>query len=342
MLLAFELSGEHDTLPRAEVLACFEALGIDYEEKRFFNQLLIVETDGFEGEPFSKRLAMSRHIFEVLGICEAEKETILKMVDELKVGFGKGLSFGVRVKVKDSGLSSTDLERSIGEAIHRKGYQVNLKTPGKIFRGVINGDLCVFGLLLSSVDRGRFEARLPHLRPFFFPGVLLPRIARTLVNLSRVRSGDALFDPFCGTGGILIEGGYVGAELFGGDVQQKMVAGSRTNLMHYGLDARLIVGDAMRVPLKDDSMDAVVIDPPYGRSAIVKARSIEELYRQTLREVHRVLKEGRRLVIVSDFSFDEQIEEGFEIEERHSYRVHKSMTRHITVLVKSSMNAIPV
>jgi len=335
MLLAFELSGEDETLPEAEILASLGALDVHYEEEVSVSQLLVLETNNFDVKLLSKRLAMTHNIFEVMGICEAEEDTIFQMIDDLKIDFSKEESFMMRVKTKDDNLSSANLEKKIGARICKKGYKVDLEDPDRVFRAVISGGICVFGLLLHPTNRGDFATRLPHKRPFFFPGVILPRVSRVLVNLSQIRSGELLFDPFCGTGGLLIEGAFVDARLVGADVQMKMASGTKENLMHYGTkDAALIVCDASMMPLRNSCVDAVVADPPYGRSAIVKARSIEELYRESLKEIYRVLKVGGRLVIVSDFPFDETIGGSFEVEDRFDYRVHKSMTRYITVLKK--------
>ena len=54
---------------------------------------------------------------------------------------------------------------------------------------------------------------------------MMPRMARALVNISLVNPGEWLFDPFCGTGGILIEASDVGAVAAGGDMDRVMVTG---------------------------------------------------------------------------------------------------------------------
>ncbi len=91
-------------------------------------------------------------------------------------------------------------------------------------------------------------------------------------------------------------------------------------------------GDAKRLPFKDESIDAAVLDTPYGRSALIEARSKEDLLAESLKELFRVLKLGRRMVIVADRPIDVQVRAaGFEIIQVHSDRVHRSLTRHIFV-----------
>ncbi len=42
-----------------------------------------------------------------------------------------------------------------------------------------------------------------------------PKLARCMVNLTGVKENDLVLDPFCGTGGILIEAGIMGARVIG-------------------------------------------------------------------------------------------------------------------------------
>ncbi len=224
----------------------------------------------------------------------------------------------------------------MGALIHKKGYPVDLENPVVMFRLVLTEDKCVFGRLIESVDRGQYEVRRPQQRPFFHPGVLLPRFARALVNISSLSDG-ILLDPFCGTGGILIEAALIGAQCVGIDVQQKMVLGTGFNLKYYDMGGMLIVGDACETPLKSEKVDAVVTDLPYGKSALIQARSLEHLYHDSLREIYRVLKKNKKAVIVSQIPLDKLADEvGFIVRERHQQRVHRSLTRQIIVLQKKS------
>lgn len=52
---------------------------------------------------------------------------------------------------------------------------------------------------------------------------MMPRMARTLVNLSLCGTGATLLDPFCGTGGILIEAEMLGIHTLGSDFDPLMI-----------------------------------------------------------------------------------------------------------------------
>jgi len=155
-------------------------------------------------------------------------------------------------------------------------------------------------------------------------------MARALVNISQVRAGERLLDPFAGTCGILIEACLIGIEGVGIEVQSRLVKGASCNLS--GLECSLILGDAKRMPFQNSSIDGAVLDTPYGRSARIEADSKEHLLVESLSELYRVIKPGRRMIILADRSIDDLLTNaGFEIIQKHTDRVHGSLTRHIFI-----------
>ncbi len=355
MLLAFELSGEHETLPKAEVLACLAALSVAYEERMFSDGILVIDAQlSPESEPLdvlSNRLGMTHRIYEMKGTSKLEEKEILEIVKNADIDavMEKGPTFAVRIRFKHKNsfyLKKKALPEKAGELIKRKGYNVSLENPAKTFVLLLTAQTCFFCLLLHSVDKKQFEERKPRFRPFFSPGVIMPKFARALINLSGVKNKELFLDPFSGTGGILMEAGMIGARIMGIDVQEKMVKGANANLRFYGLTGDLIVGDATKIALKNNSVDAVVTDIPYGRSSLISGSSnfitesrslfLERLYRNALDEIHRVLKARGKAVIVSNSSSFHLLsrKHDFHVLEEHIYRVHKSLTRYITVLEK--------
>lgn len=336
MLIAFELSGEHDTIPKSEVLSCLSLLNADFWVCHSFVGCLVVDIKARTGEiieAISKRVAMTHHIVRVLGIGGPGEQEILDMVEKNMPGFDG--TYSVRVKrVRDYSKINTELmEGEIGGIFHKNGKHANLKNPQMQFRVVLTEDKSIFGCLLSSIDRSKFESRKPHKKPFFYPGVLMPRVARALVNISMPK--EYLLDPFCGTGGILVEGGLIGIKVIGGDMQRKILLGAKMNLEHYDVDYSLMYEDACRLALRNESVDAVVTDPPYGRSAAIKAESLEYMLAISMKEIHRVLRNNKRAVFVSERPIEGLAQDaGFKVIEKHLQRVHKSLTRRILVLEK--------
>ena len=339
-LLAFELSGEHETLPEGEVLACMRALEIRYDIVKSGEQCLLLEIGGDPCEiskMLSTRLAMTHHIVSVILKSDPLESSILESVRGAEITVPRGETFSVRVKqIKGSFIRSTRMERLIGEVIFERnsGAKVDLANPDHRFRASVTKDSCVFGEVLASIDRGKFWDRKPHKKPFFYPGAISPDIARAIVNLCEIRTDDLVLDPFCGTGGILLEAGMIRARVLGIDVQESMVRGADMNLRSHGFEYQLASGDACNLPLKDGSIDAVVTDPPYGRSAVVMAESVESLYKNALLEIYRVMKAGGRAVVLSDFELPWADEVGFVVTGLYKNRVHRSLTRYIMVLRK--------
>lgn len=336
MLIAFELSGEHETIPASEVISCLNLQNADFQILYSLDGCLVIDIKSRAMEIIEKistRLAMTHHIIDVLGIGGSNENEILEMIKKNMPDF-EG-TYSVRVKkVRDHSTINTEfMEGKIGAIFFDKGIRANLKKPNMQLRVVLTEDKSIFGILLSSIDRSSFEARKPHHKPFFYPGVLMPRVARALVNISMPQ--EYLLDPFCGTGGILVEAGLIGIKVIGGDMQRKILLGAKMNLEHFDTNFSLMFEDACSLALRDESVDAAVTDPPYGRSAAIKAESLEYMLSTSLKEIHRVLKSGKRAVFISERPIEELvINAGFKVIETHTQRVHKSLTRRIVVLEK--------
>jgi tRNA (guanine10-N2)-dimethyltransferase len=271
---------------------------------------------------------MTHRIIEELAVCPADLEALAQAASSLQLPPKKYL---VRARrIRDAAPPADAVEHEVGRILFRRGYRADLSHPELLLRAVITSGRIVLGIEVARTDRSSFEGRRPHLKPFFHPGVLMPRMARALVNLTQVRAGEVLLDPFAGTCGILIEACLIGMNGVGIEVQPSLVRGARCNLQ--GLDCSLLLGDAKRLPLHDSSIDAAVLDTPYGRSAKIMAASKELLLKESLSELFRVIRPGRRMAIVADRSIEEMIEEvGFVLLQKHTDRVHRSLTRQIFI-----------
>jgi len=199
---------------------------------------------------------------------------------------------------------------------------------------ILMSDALQFFISDRKIDRGQFEERKVALRPFFSPISLHPRFARALVNLSRIRKGGRLLDPFCGTGGIAIEAALVGAKVLGSDISQEMITGCMENMAHFGAAwedmKRADVGHILDVFGK---VDAIVTDPPYGRSATTNKEPPLDLHKRALTSMADALKEGGTLAVV----FPELCHKGrkdLKLREMHIQRVHRSLTRHYCIFTK--------
>ena len=297
-----------------------------YREQSYLDQCLIVEAEGLDVRALGDRLAMTHRIIEVMAICEADLEDLARSVALLSL---PDESYRIRARrIKNASPRADAVEHEIGRVLLGKGIRADLKSPNIELRAVITSGKIILGVEVARVDRSSFEARRPHLKPFFHPGVLMPRMARSLVNLTQIRAGERLLDPFAGTCGILVEACLMGIECLGIEAQGRLVKGAICNLEN--MNCALVLGDAKRLALKDASIYGAVLDIPYGRSARILASSKEDLLKESLSELFRVIRPGRRMVIVADGPIDSQISNaGFRVIQSHLDRVHRSLIRHI-------------
>lgn len=316
MKLLFELSGEHPDLPAAEI-GCVGRVCATAP------QVAIADCQ-VPGDTI--RLAQTHVVMEYLGSCPAEMDEITRHLRDLSLTAEK--PFACRIKRIHPAIlpeSRPVIERIMGDYING---DVSLKAPGEEFRAIFSNDTCYLGRVIHHINRGSYAYRNPMRRRFFHPGVMMPLMARAMVNLTHVQPKEILYDPFCGTGGILLEGQLVGARVVGSDIDPAMIDGTRENLPHVAC----LRADTCHLPLADGSVDAVAADLPYGQSTSIKAASLDRLYAESLREIRRILKPGRRAVLVTHRTISPIAEEFFEIIHSFSQRVHKSLTRSIVVL----------
>jgi len=320
MKLLFELSGENPTLPFAEL----ECIG-SVTDKRL--QVAVAECPDPD---MVKRLSMTQVVLEYLGECEPEPAAFRDLLRELAIETSQ--SFAGRVKKVHGGAhelnpqSQREFERLIGTMI---SGPVSLNNPEVEYRAILSEDRCYFGKVMYRIDRAGYDSRNPGKRDFFHPGVMMPRMARAIVNIACTRPGDVLLDPFCGTGGILIEAEILGMHAIGSDFDPFMIRGSRMNAK----GPALLIGDATSLPFGDHTIDSVVTDFPYGQSVCIrKSDTMDRLYSDALDEIRRVLKYGRRAVVVTHRDISPIATEHMTVLGLHNQRVHKSLTRRVLVL----------
>ncbi|MDR0438610.1 MAG: methyltransferase domain-containing protein [Methanocalculaceae archaeon] len=316
MNLLFELSGEHPILAIAEIGCVGTVI-------RTATGIAIADVPDPE---MTTRLAQTRVIMELIGECGGTGDALAELLALLDITADRPFSCRVR-KIHPAMVDSPqmDLERMMGKSIHGV---VSLQSPEVEFRALFTDNRCFFGRVLYTIDRGSYACRNPQKRAFFHPGVMMPLMARTVVNLTHVRSGGLLCDPFCGTGGLLLETELIGARSIGSDYDLEMLAGCWKNLP----DGAFVRADATRMPYPDSYFDAIATDLPYGQSTTIGANSLDFLYVMSLKEIRRILKRGGKAVVVTHRDIRHLADNLFEISGYYEQRVHRSLTRRILVL----------
>lgn len=335
-------SQEHPHLPLAELKAVMECEGIIADIEVISEGLLILKNiskDNLMGyyEILTRRLGYTHEIHEMI------KRTNLDDfdVDVSSIDWSEYISetFAVRVKRFHSEIDTVATERKAGSLIlgNCDNIKVNLTKPKSLVRIVSFKDDFFVAIERIKLNKKHFEDSKPHKRPFFYPGSMNPKLARCMVNLSRVKEGQLVLDPFCGTGGILIEAGLIGCKVVGSDVYWKMKNGTSINLDYYGItDYRTFNLDVRELKMYE-KVDSVVTDPPYGISTSTGDIDGEDIFKEFFHAIYDNMKDDAYLCMASPHYVDLEPmvgEVGFEIVEQYGIKMHRSLTRIISVIRK--------
>jgi len=314
MKLILLLSGENLILSREEALALAET-----EKYGQDKNVLLLET-----ESRLENLAFTKRTLKYLFSCKIKD--LKKQIRDFNWQEVYKENFCIRIKGKTE-LQEKDLAALIWKKIQNP--QVDLEYPKTNIQFFFTEKNVHCGILVHE-NTEDFMKRRSHLREGFHPTSMHPKLARALVNLSRIKKGQTLLDPFCGTGGILIEAGLLGYKLKGNDIDEKMIGLTKKNLGQYKLKANLTEKDALQIK---DKVDAIVTDLPYGKGSYHSIK-LEKLYTKFFEKAYELLKPGKCLVAV--FPKKVMPKKGFKDFKEIRYYVHSSLTRHIILAKKSS------
>ncbi|MCT9095108.1 methyltransferase domain-containing protein [Haloarchaeobius sp. HME9146] len=341
-----ELGGEDDAFAARE--AANAATGIE-------RIAVGLATAGSVAPERVRGLAYTHRASDLVGRTDADIDSAVALLTAAGIDREGTVAVRARDVRGETGISTSDAERALGQVLVDRGFEVDLDDPDHELRAIFapldedenevsesgagEAGVCALGWLAVESTRD-FGDRMPTDKPFFQPGSMDPLLARAVVNIAGAAPGQRLLDPMCGTGGVLVEAGLVGADVVGTDAQEKMVQGATENLSHF-LDSPehavddpgdwdVCRGDATRLPLRDDAVDAVIFDAPYGRQSKIETHALDDLVAGALTEAHRV---ADRCVVVADRSWVTQARDaGWTVEETFERRVHRSLTRYVVVL----------
>lgn len=339
--LFFVLSGEHSSLPAAEIRAILDSEGVNHshesEDYRFLS---------LTASPKALKLVSDRSLmYDWCGLLLAESaaepreiESLIKAqsLGELTEGARDFAVRSIRIGGRTDSIGRMNVEREVGAIVKEvlPRLQVELERPDLTFVCIIHGSRFLLGLSAFEKPGGLVAPRLPRRRPAFHPSTMPPKIARCMVNLARARPGSTFLDPFCGVGGILIEAAVIGCNVVGVDANKRMLRGARSNMKHFNLGALGYVNADARYPLLGE-VEAIATDPPYGRGSSTMGMKMSTLIREFLEGAASLLKKSGHLCIAAPKEVDLEryaSNGGFTLVEQHFVRVHRSLTRRLAVL----------
>lgn len=327
--LIFELVGPNYELASAEVFACLKGMDCAYEIEEACTGIENISTDRAP-EDIGRRLGLTHRVLKKVSI--DDQEDLLS--GDFNIDLPEGSTAVKTRKVRGMDGESRKIKKVLGEKISETN-PIDLEEPD-IEVLVLIAEKCYVGTVEHMNQPSEFKDRKVKNRPFFSPISLSPRYSRALVNLSRAKEGDRIHDPFCGTGGILLEAGLLGMDVSGGDKDKEMVQGCEENLKEFDVTASLTHGDVSGTIPED--IDRIVTDPPYGRASSTKGEELEEIYGRLFSKAAESLRPGGYMAAVFpslDHVYMGNENEELELVEHHKTRVHASLDRFFTVYKKA-------
>jgi 23S rRNA G2445 N2-methylase RlmL len=135
------------------------------------------------------------------------------------------------------------------------------------------------------------------------PGTLHPPTAAALARLAQPAGTAA--DPFCGDGTIAIETtlSYPAARVLASDIDDVRLGHAERNAARAGISLTLRQADAARLPWPDQSIDAVITNPPWN-IAVDAGGLLRGSLAGFWRQLPRLLAPDGRLCLISDTELD--------------------------------------
>ncbi len=344
------LSGLHPTLPLSELRGILEALGHRYRLVEHLDQVAVFDCSCPDSHGVAWRAGLVHETGKLLAATEATVQDILEAAETLD--WCSLLPRGARLRVellRLRGYAKQEvpvqaprlLASRLTPILKRCGAEATPREPSHRLRLIVTQGAALLGLQEDTQPKNLLQAHRPQRRPFFHPGSLDPRLARLFVNLSRAAPPGPYLDPFCGTGGFPLEAQEIGIPSICGELARKLAEGAKKNLQAYPNPylTETVQWDATRLPLRDEAIQSIGTDPPYGRSISLRGKPLHTLLEGFLHEAARVLHKGAHLAYATPHWAQEKATEyteqaGLRIIEKHYQRVHGSLTRVIIVARK--------
>lgn len=125
-----------------------------------------------------------------------------------------------------------------------------------------------FTSFVAESDRHQIDVYNLKKRPFIGTTSFDAEMAFVTCSIAKIKKNDFVYDPFSGTGSFPVAAAYLGAIVFGSDIDIRPLRGYDKNFKFYKREKNLLgvasmdfTHNALR---QDIIFDAIICDPPYG------------------------------------------------------------------------------
>jgi len=143
-------------------------------------------------------------------------------------------------------------------------------------------------------------------------GMLPPKLAMMMINLSGAKKEDILLDPFCGSGTIITEAMLMGYKnIIGSDISEKAVEDTNKNIewTKTNIKPKILKANISELSnyLSANSIDIVITEPFLGKplkgketkeELLSQKNELQKLYLQAFEQFSTLLKSGSNIIFI--------------------------------------------
>ena len=224
------------------------------------------------------------------------------------------------INLSSNQINTSELENSMGDMISKfTNAKVKLENPDITIYLIFTNEENFFGFSEKIKERKRPTKTKK------YPHELDWKLTRVMINLTGLKKGQTLCDPFCGTGTTLLESESMGINAIGIDFDQKMCEISKENLKNNGYKSEILKSDFQELVKISEKFDGIVTDLPYGRSS-----KTSEKPEDILKRFISIMPKHKKIAIM----YKKELDPKMKLKGLKKYQIyrHKSLTR--TILIK--------
>jgi tRNA (guanine10-N2)-dimethyltransferase len=305
----FILSGEQPELAKDELVSVSKSYDPKTTSTR--ESRLVIVRSGVPWEKIAKRATFVRTSGRLVSTLDDLLET--------KLHLSKPKTFACRViNLSSKKINKKQMESEAGAVLKERWNSiVSLSNPSVTVYLIITNSKRYLGYAETMREPKRPRKIIK------YPTELDWKLARCMVNLSQLKEGKTICDPFCGTGTILLEAESMGIHSTGMDFDGNMCDIAKENLAVNGYHSKIINSTYHDIQKIKDKIDAVVTDVPYG---VASKSSMPP--KRILQDFLSIVPKKMKLVVVYKKGLD--VDELGKAKKYEIFR-HKSLTRVIAV-----------
>ncbi|XP_078384389.1 tRNA (guanine(10)-N(2))-methyltransferase TRMT11-like isoform X2 [Oculina patagonica] len=277
---------------------------VQYQDHRRESPYLVIVLPNEKcGRNLLSRAVSIKSVYELWGqgnnLTDLKQSVLQYPAEKMKAFTSSSSSFKLSIESFNKKLT-VHQQRELIDQFQFLPFQgrVNLTAPDHVFSVLLDygddpneappdPDRVFFGRLIGHGQRSLLKQYSLKTRKFIGNTSMDPQLSFLMANQGLVRTGSLVFDPFVGTGSVLVSCSHFGAHVIGSDIDYTIIHGRgkssranrkgqwraqdenfRANFSQYGLASYFVdvlVADAGRLGLREVPLfDAIITDPPYG------------------------------------------------------------------------------